>query len=161
MSETGSFVVGDPSLGKLREMISSGDPNWIGQVGEIIAKEILAKLYPHPNYVVLDSKEVVEFLVLLRKLARKGAEQIVLDYYPDFVIIPRSAGERMVVVEVKTTIHRKTRIRGHAKKEWKEQLEKLKQLKKGFWGDSPSVRCVLLSIRMERFPLVRYSMREI
>ncbi|MCQ5374549.1 MAG: hypothetical protein NO515_05990, partial [Candidatus Methanomethylicia archaeon] len=55
------FVIRDLNLiSTLCLMVARHDPNQIGRAGEIVARKILEKLYPPPNYVVQDLNDFEE-----------------------------------------------------------------------------------------------------
>jgi|GEM_PF-6955323 hypothetical protein len=136
-------------------MVASNDPNQIGRAGEIVARKILEKLYPPPNYVVQDLNDFEEcrFSKETESLSEDKMEDLITSFYvPDF-IIESHLGEK-IGVEVKTTKHEKIKIRGGAKKGLKYQLEKSKE-------SQEFNKLLILKICLGTLPYVKYSVKEI
>ena len=151
------------------------EPNLIGYIGEIIAKNILERIYPRFYYNIYWKREDLNLFVKLltylrndpnltfeerRKIAYRllygeRAEERVFNllFAPDFIIESKSKNE-LIAVEVKTTIHKHIKIRGGAKKELKDQIEKYSACK-------GITKLILLKISLANFPEIKYRIQEI
>ena len=177
------------------------EPNLIGNIGEVIAKNILERIYPRFYYNIYWTREDLNLFGKLRRhlinllygeqevharvwakmswrrdcmdpktnLARCNdgtifAYELKRRYYktmrectcapvPDFIIESKSKNE-LIAVEVKTTLHKHIKIRGGAKKELKDQIEKYSACK-------GITKLILLEISLANFPEIKYRIQEI
>ena len=153
------------------------EPNLIGYIGEIIAKNILERIYPRFYYNIYWKRENQNLFgellrhlindpnvtfkeswkIMLKRVRLHGerAEERVFNllFAPDFIIESKSKNE-LIAVEVKTTIHEHIKIRGGAKKELKDQIKKYSACK-------GITKLILLKISLANFPKIKYRIQEI
>ncbi|MEM1670234.1 MAG: hypothetical protein QXM09_05780 [Candidatus Methanomethylicaceae archaeon] len=145
--------VDDPELkNKIEKIFKTQDQNEIGRIGEVIAeKYILSRFYPYPNYSIRRTNIDDDYICRMRTNIYE------LFYIPDFVVESKDGSER-ILVEVKTTIRKKIKIRGGAKEEFRNQLKKA--VSKGAF-----TKLLIIKIRLGGYsfncPYVKYSIDEI
>ena len=116
------------------------EPNLIGQLGEVVATYILRKLYSYPYRIVRSNT------------------------YPYYIVDPTTTeradfeihGEKEVIlVEVKTTIHKTFRISGSESRRYFQEELRLYKL------HDDVTKIVILKICLGSFPNIKYSIEEI